>query len=149
MNQADLDRRVRLHIYERFEQKGRPPTTEETADALGVSPDQAAQAYRRLHEDHVIVLEPGTVDVWMANPFSARPTSFRVVAGERWWWGTCTWDAPGILGMLGLDGVVATECPDCGEPVDLQIRGGELQPVDAVAHFAVPARKWWDDIGFT
>ena len=149
MSDADLDRRVRLHIYERFAEAGRPPTAEETGEALDVSSERAAEAYRRLHEGHVIVLDPGTVDVWMANPFSARPTSFRVVADERWWWGNCAWDAPGILGMLGLDGVVATECPDCGEMQDLQIRGGELQPVEAVAHFAVPARKWWDDIGFT
>lgn len=149
MSDADLDRRVRLHIYERFAEEGRPPTAEETADALDVSSQQAADAYRRLHEGHVIVLEPGTVDVWMANPFSARPTSFRVVAGERWWWGTCTWDALGILATLDIDGVVATECPDCGAPLELRIRGGELQPVEAVAHFAVPARKWWDDIGFT
>jgi hypothetical protein len=149
VSDADLDRRVRLHIYQRFAQESRPPTTEEIADALDVLPEQAGESYRRLHEAHAIVLEPGTVDVWMANPFSAQPTSFRVVAGERWWWGTCTWDAPGILGMLGLDGLVATECPDCGEPLELRIRGGELQPVEAVAHFAVPARKWWDDIGFT
>jgi Alkylmercury lyase len=149
VSQADLDRRVRLHIYQRFAEEGRPPTAEQTAEALGAEPQEVAEAYGRLADGHVIVLEPGTIDIWMANPFSARPTSFRVTAGDRWWWGTCTWDAPGILALLGVDGTATTKCPDCGKPLELRIAGGELQPIDAVAHFAVPARKWWDDIGFT
>jgi hypothetical protein len=148
-DQGSVDRRVRLHIYERFAEEGRPPTTGQTADAIGEDAADVAQAYRRLAEGRVIVLEPGTVDVWMANPFSARTTSFRVEAGDRRWWGTCAWDAPGILAALGLDGVVKTSCPDCDAPLELRIEGGELRALEAVAHFAVPARRWWEDIGFT
>jgi hypothetical protein len=144
-----LDRDVRLHIYDRFAEEGRPPTYGQTADALGRDRTDVAHAFRRLAEGHVIVLEPGTLDVWMANPFSARPTSFRVQAGGRLWWGNCAWDGPGILAMLGLDGTVRTSCPDCDEPLELRIEDGELQPIEAVAHFAVPARRWWEDIGFT
>jgi hypothetical protein len=51
--------------------------------------------------------------------------------------------------MVGADGVVDTSCPDCGEPLELRIGDGELEPVDAVVHFAVPAARWWDNIGFT
>jgi hypothetical protein len=148
-DQDALDGRVRLHIYERFARAGRPPTCELTADALGRDPADVVHAFRRLAEGHVIVLEPGTLDVWMANPFSARPTSFRVEAGDRWWWGNCAWDGPGILAVLGLDGAVRTSCPDCEEPLELRIEAEELQPIQAVAHFAVPARRWWEDIGFT
>lgn len=141
---------VRLHIYETFVAEGRPPAVPETAEALGISEDQAAEAYRRLAEGHVIVLDPGTLDVWMANPFSARPTGFRVhTADGRRYFGTCTWDAPGVLAMLGADGTVSTVCHDCDDPLTLEVRGGELQPVEAVGHFAVPAARWWEDIGFT
>jgi DNA-binding transcriptional MocR family regulator len=144
-----LDRDVRLHIYGRFVEEERPPTVQETARALGFATMEVSDAYRRLADGRVIVLEPGTLDVWMAKPFSARPTSFRVETGDRRYWGTCVWDAPGILAMLGDDGDVSTTCPDCDEPMAMQVRGVSLEPLEAVAHFSVPAAQWWDDIGFT
>jgi hypothetical protein len=85
----------------------------------------------------------------MANPFSAVPTPFRVLADDgRSWWGNCIWDALGILAMLAVDGIVDTTCPDCGEPLQLRIERERLEPVEAVVHFAVPAARWWDNIGF-
>jgi hypothetical protein len=32
--------------------------------------------------------------------------------------------------------------------MQLEVRGSELE-AEGVAHFAVPAGQWWDDIGFT
>jgi alkylmercury lyase-like protein len=144
------DSDVRLHIYRTFVRTGRPPTAAESVRALGISEEEAADAYRRLHDGHVIVLEPDSLDVWMANPLSARPTGFQVrTADGRSYFGTCSWDGPGVLAMLGQDGTVSTTCPDCDEPLTMEIKGGELQPLDVVAHFAVPAARWWEDIGHT
>jgi len=146
----DLDNRVRLHLYERFVEDGRPPSAEDTGHALGIAPDEAAAAYRRLEQARVIVLAPGTTNVWMANPLSAVPTRFRVITDDgRSWWGNCVWDGLGVLAMVGADGIVDTSCPDCGENIELRVKDSELQPVDAVVHFAVPARRWWENIGFT
>lgn len=146
----DVDNRVRLHIYERFVADGRPPTAAETAEALRIVPDEAEDAYRRLEEARVIVLAPGTTNVWMANPLSAVPTRFRVVTDDgRSWWGNCVWDGLGVLAMVGADGMVDTSCPDCGAKIELRVEDGELQPADAVIHFAVPAARWWENIGFT
>jgi hypothetical protein len=150
MDQSALDNDVRLYLYRHFVEHAQPPSVGETAEALGISEGEAGRGYRRLAEGHVIVLEPGTLDVWMANPLSARPTPFRVRTDDgREYFGNCTWDAPGVLGMLHTDGVVDTTCPDCDEPLRLEIRDGELQPLRAVGHFAVPAARWWDDIGYT
>jgi hypothetical protein len=146
---AAFDNEVRLHIYRRFAEDGRPPSVDQTAEALRAQPEEVGRGYRRLAEGRVIVLDPGTTDVWMANPFCAKPTAFRVEAGDRWWWGTCTWDAPGILAMLGLDGSVTTSCPDCGHPLELRVEEGKLQRAEAMGHFAVPAARWWEDIGYT
>jgi hypothetical protein len=147
---AAFDDEVRLHLYRRFVEDGRPPCVAETAEALGMPDRDATRAYRRLAEAHVIVLEPGTDEVWMAAPLSARPTPFPVrTADGREYFGNCSWDAPGVLAMLGVDGLVDTSCPDCGDPLGLEVREGELQPVRAVGHFAVPAAQWWDDIGYT
>jgi hypothetical protein len=146
----DLDNRVRLHVYERFVADGRPPTAEETGRALGIGADEAAAAYRRLEQGRVIVLSPGTTNIWMANPLSAVPTRFRVVTDDgRSWWGNCAWDGLGVLAMVGADGLVDTSCPDCGEKIELRVADNELQSVDAVVHFAVPAARWWENIGFT
>lgn len=70
-------------------------------------------------------------------------------AGERAWWANCAWDALGIAAATGRDVKIATECADCGAPLALAVRGGMLAAGKGVAHFAVPAARWWDDIGYT
>ena len=138
-----------MHLYERFVEDGRPPSVAATAAALGLGESEAAEAYRRLHEAHVIVLAPGTADVWMAAPLSAVPTPFKVETERGSFFGNCIWDGLGTVAMLGRSGRVETTCPDCREPLAFEVRAGELEPVDAVMHYAVPAARWWDDIGFS
>jgi hypothetical protein len=110
---------------------------------------EAAEAYRRLAEAHVIVLEPETTTVRMAAPLSAVPTPFRVETERGAFFGNCIWDGLGTVAMLGRNGRVVTACPDCREPLVFTVRDGELEPLDAVVHYAVPAARWWDDIGFS
>jgi hypothetical protein len=85
----------------------------------------------------------------MANPLSARPTPFRAEVGARRWYGACIWDALGILAMVHADGTVRTACPDCSEPLVLTVSNADVGGDPGVAHFAVPAAQWWDDIGYT
>ena len=144
-----LDNRVRVHVYGRFAADGRPPSHEETAEALGLSVEEAEAAYLRLGDERVFILAPNTATIWAANPLCASPSAFPVEADGRLWYGICIWDALGIPAMLGTDGSVSTPCPDCGESLVFDVRGGELRPVDAVVHFAVPARRWWENIAFT
>jgi hypothetical protein len=145
----ELDNRVRVHVYGRFAADGRPPSYEDTAEALGLSPEDAEAAYLRLGAERVFILAPNTTTIWAANPLCASPSAFPVEADGRLWYGICIWDALGIPAMLGTDGSVSTPCPDCGESLVFDVRGGELRPVDAVVHFAVPARRWWENIAFT
>jgi len=142
---SSTDERVRSYVYERFVALGSPPTAAEAAEALGLD---AAAAYRRLADEHVIVLKPGTDEIWMAAPLSARPTPFLVTTPLGTYFGNCVWDALGIAAMLGHDARVDTDCADCGATMRLDVRGGELE-AEGVAHFAVPAARWWEDIGFT
>jgi hypothetical protein len=148
IQRSSTDDRVRLYLFRRFVDTGVPPTAAQTAGVLGLSEDEAGAAYRRLADAHTIVLEPGTTDVWMAAPLSARPTAFLVTAGGRRLYGNCVWDALGIAAMLDVDARIDTDCDDCGEAIVLQVRDGGLEG-EGVAHFAVPAASWWDDIGFT
>ena len=148
MDERDL--RIRNHVYASFVADGRPRTAGETAAALGLEADDVAHAYRRLHDAHALVLRPGTTEIRMLNPFSAVETPHRVEAGGRSWFANCAWDALGIPAALHTDASVGSECADCGEPLELEVRDGELvRGAELVVHFVVPARRWWDDIAFT
>jgi alkylmercury lyase-like protein len=148
LNPFDLD--FRRHVYFSVVADGRPPTVAETAVSFEREPAEIADAYRRLHDGRALVLFPDTTDVWMAHPFCFAPTPHRVQAGGRTWTGSCAWDALGIPGALHGDGHVDSECACCDEALALEVRDGELvEGGDLLAHFLVPARRWWDDIGFT
>lgn len=148
MDSFDLD--VRRHVYFSVVANGRPPTTVETAAAFELPEADVAAAYRRLHDAHALVLFPETTDVWMANPFCFAPTPHRVTAGGLVWTGTCCWDSLGIPGALHADGRVETECACCGEALELVVREGAVaEGADILCHILVPARRWWDDVGFT
>jgi Alkylmercury lyase len=146
---SSVVRDVKLFVYRRFVEKGAPPTVADVAMSLELSGEDTEAAFRELEAGRVLVFEPGTLDIWMANPLSARPTGFRVTAPSGSWWGTCVWDAFGIPAMLGEDATIATSDPATGEQFELRVEDGELAPVEAVAHFSVPARRWWDDIGYS
>ncbi len=51
--------------------------------------------------------------------------------------------------MLGADARIATVCGDCDEPMSLTVRGGTLLETEGTVHFALPAARWWNDVGFT
>jgi hypothetical protein len=116
---------------------------------FGLTPAQVEQALYRLQTADALVLIPGSPYIWMAEPFSAVPTSFLVRSGGRQWWGNCIWDALAILALLRLDGTVSTACPSSGQALLVTVADGALVDSQGVVHFAVPARDWWRDIGFT
>ncbi|HEY3262681.1 MAG TPA: organomercurial lyase [Pseudonocardiaceae bacterium] len=148
MDAFDLD--IRRHVYFSVVANGRPPTTTETAAAFDRPGADIAAAYRRLHDAHALVLFPDSTDIWMANPFCFALTPHRVEAAGRTWTGSCAWDALGIPGALHADGRIQSECACCNERVVLRVQDGVLvDGDDLLVHILVPARRWWDDIGFT
>lgn len=143
-----IDADVRLAVYRFFVDHGRAPVPFEIADVVGAGQAHVEQALRRLADGHVLVLAPGTPYIWMANPLSAIPSPFSVETGGRGWFGNCIWDALGIIAMLGGTGTVTTRCPDCGDSLTVQVDDDRLVSGDGVVHYAIPALRWWDDIGF-
>ncbi len=145
---TEFDNEVRVAVYRAFVDEGRAPVPAEIAEIVSATPGEVEDAFRRLHDAHVLVLAPGTPYIWMANPLSALPTPSTVTVADKTYWGNCIWDSLGIVAMLGSNGTVAARCPDCGEELALEIRDGDLSASDYAVHFAVPAAHWWDDIGF-
>ena len=143
------DLRLRNESYRLFVSLGRAPTVGEVADALGATDDDVRDGWRRLHDAHALVLDDDGASIRMANPFSAVPTAFRVHADGRDWFANCAWDAFGICAALHVDGRIETACPDCAEPLAIEVRNGEPDDTSLLFHCLVPARYWWDDIVFT
>jgi hypothetical protein len=144
-----LERDVRLYIYQQFIAASVAPSVAETAAALSRGPDEIDRAYRALADSRAIVLRPGTTTVWMAMPFSNAQTPFTVISGGRAYYANCAWDAFGVAALLGADSRIFTTCPDCGGAIERKIAGDSLTDSRGVVHFALPRRRWWDDIGFT
>jgi hypothetical protein len=143
------DLALRSLTYRLFVQLGRAPTARDVADAGGHGVAEVVSGWRRLHDQHALVLDPATGEILMANPFSAVPTAFRVEAGGHQWHANCAWDAFGICAALHADGRVVTSCPDCGEALTLEVRDARPDDETLLFHCLVPAAHWWDDIVFT
>ncbi|HWG55804.1 MAG TPA: organomercurial lyase [Gaiellaceae bacterium] len=147
MDERDLE--LRNLTYGLFVELGRAPSAQEVGERAGASRDEVEASWRRLHDAHALVLNPATLELRMANPFSAVPTAYRVHAGDRWWYANCAWDAFGICAALHSDGRIETSCPDCGEPIAVEVRDERPDDPSLLFHCLVPAERWWADIVFT
>jgi hypothetical protein len=139
---------TRVAIYSHLIATGRAPTVVETAEQLGRDAAEVEREYIELAESRVITFAPSTRSIWMAHPFSATPTPYRVESGGITYWANCAWDALGIAAMLGRDTHCTCRCPDCAESIDLSVSGGAVGD-DAVVHFVVAARRFWENVAYT
>jgi Alkylmercury lyase len=142
VDESDLVLRRRTYAF--FAERGHAPAPAE----LG-APEAVVAGWRRLHDEHALVLDPATDELRMLNPFSVVATAYRVDAAGRWWYANCAWDAFGICAALHVDGRIETSCPDCGEPVAVEVRNKLPDDRSLLFHCLVPAAHWWDDIVFT
>ena len=142
-----FERQVRAIVIQTLRDTGAAPTTGAIGNLFGVDASRVSAALHALAAAHRLVLVPGTDAVMMAHPFSGVASDFRVTVGARTWFANCVWDGLAILALLG-DGTLATHSPATGAPIALTARHGAVAG-DAVVHFPVPARHFWDDIVFT
>jgi len=140
---------VRIHVFREAAATARVPQAPEIASAIGQPEADVRAALRHLAANKVLILAPNDGNIWAANPFCAVPSGFRVDAAGKRYWGICIWDAMGIAAALGKDVVISASCGDCGERMVVEVRDSQLARGEGIVHFAIPARNWWDNIGFT
>ena len=140
---------IRNVTYHLFVDRGRAPTVADVATAAASTADEIRAAWRRLHDAHAIVLDPGTSELRMANPFSAVATAYRVHAAGRSWFANCAWDAFGICAALHVDGRIETYALTATRPSSARYAAARPGDESLLFHCLVPASAWWDDIVFT
>lgn len=146
----DLATAVKMHIYETIAETTRPPNVSQVAQVMGLPVADAQQAFETLAGQRLLVLEPGDRSrIRMAPPFSGIKTSMLAHVAGKTYYANCSWDALGVAAALGQDADIDAHCAHSGEPLPIRVRGRQVEPLACVAHFAVPAALWWQDIVYT
>ena len=150
MPDQDLDTEVKLTIYALIADTGRIPNSSQVSRKMGIDEKDVLEAFKRLHAKRLILPEPGDpTRIRMAPPFSGIPTKFPVEANGRKYYANCVWDAYGIAAALHCDAISHAFDGHTGEPLTLEVKNGAPVLKPYLAHFAVPAAHWWDDLVFT
>ena len=145
-----IDLKVKLAIYRITAETGTVPGSAEIAQSVDVDEAKVLGAFERLHAKRLLVPEPGDPSrIRMAPPFSGVPTAFPVDANSKRYFANCVWDAYGIAAALHANAIIPASDGHTGESLTLEVKNGEPVSKPYVAHFAVPAAHWWDDIVFT
>ena len=152
---------VRHFVYNHFADTTLPPRVDDTARHFSISNEEASELYRELHNHHAFFLEPETLTIHMANPFSGIPTDFKVHANGKTYFANCAWDMLGIPAALHTDAVIDAVCTESNQAVQLEIRDGQIHAQGGVTaaedgglsemriHFPLPFAHWYDDLVFT
>ena len=150
MSEPTLAQHVRLSIYERFLDQGRPPLIEELMTAFGLTRPQTVDALRELVDSRSLAVVTGTSRILMAWPFSAIATPYVVTAGGRTYFANCSWDAIAFHSMLGEAAVdIDSFCHHCARPIRIELRDGRattVDPASTIVYLALRPTEWWEDI---
>ena len=151
---------IRHFVYTHFADTTHPPSVEETAAHFNITTEEASDYYKELHNRHAFFLEPETLTIRMANPFSGIPTDFKVHADGKTYYANCAWDMLGIPVLLHTDAVIEAKFTESNEAVQLEVKDGNIAQAavpggeDAASstllvHFPLPFARWYDDLTFT
>ena len=117
---------VRHFVYQHFTDTTYPPSVEDTAIHFNISTEEASNYYKELHNRHAFFVEPETLSIRMANPFSGIPTDFKVHANGKIYYANCAWDMFGIPAVLDTDAIIEAACTDSNELVRIEIINSQI-----------------------
>ena len=146
---SEFDLQVRYQIYRFFADNCIAPSYQQIANLITADDENVRISFHKLHEWHMIFLEHDSDSIRMANPFSAIPTKFKVISGNKQWWANCAWDSLGIAAALKIDVQIKASYPDTQETVDLQVDNGIVNGKGHIVYFPLPCGHWYDDLIFT
>src|ERR1051325_6591930 len=140
---------LRQHVYDVLLANGRPPLARQIGAHFGTSEAEAKAAIASIRIGKALLPHPVTGEIWMAGPFASEPTAYVVRGKATTWFANCAWDMFGVAAIAGQNTTVETWCTDCRERMTIAASPSEAPKGEAVVHLLVPARRWYDDVGFT
>ncbi|HJR79225.1 MAG TPA: organomercurial lyase [Anaerolineales bacterium] len=140
---------VRAFVYSHFVETALPPSVEDTARHFNIDIEVASALYKELHNRHAFFLEPNSLNIRMANPFSGVPTDFKVHTNGKTYYANCAWDMLGIPAALHTDAVIEAMCTENNDQVQLEVNNGRITNYELLVHFPLPFARWYDDLVFT
>lgn len=140
---------VRHEVYRTVRAHGLPPTIAELSTQFETGADDIRSLLQELAASRVLVLQTDSGEILMAPPFSAVPTPFLVETARHASYANCAWDALGVPIMLGQRAQISTSCGCCGDAIGLAVDCDSPPHGTDMLHFAIPARRWCDDLVFT
>jgi hypothetical protein len=149
MNDYSLLWQVRHFVYNHFADTTQPPSVEDTARHFNITKEEASEYYEELHNRHAFFLDSETLTICMANPFSGIPTDFKVHANGNTYYANCAWDMLAIPVALRSDAVIEAVCTESNEPIQLEVKNGQITNNQLLIHFTLSFSRWYDDLVFT
>jgi hypothetical protein len=140
---------IRHFVYNHFADTTIQPSVDITAAHFNISTEEASEYYRELNNRHALFLEPETLTIRMANPFSGIPTDFKVHANGKTYFANCAWDMLGVPALLKCDAVMDAKFTESNELVQLEVKDGKVTNSELLVHFPLPFSRWYDDLVFT
>ena len=140
---------IRVFVYDWIVAHGEPPTTQDIGAHLCITSAEARDAIANLNIGKTVLCNPADGEIWMAGPFAAAETPYRVIGEHASWWANCAWDSLGIAAIVGEDVTVEASCADCGDPMRVRVKRGQGVQGAGLIHLLVPMREWYRDIGYT
>jgi len=152
---------IRHFVYTHFADTTYAPSVDETAAHFNITTAEAGEYYKELNNRHAFFLEPETLTVRIAAPFSGIPTDFKVHADGKTYYANCAWDMLGIPAALHTDAVIEAKFTESNESVQLEIKNGNIYALGGIPaaedddgsnlliHFPLPFARWYDDLVFT
>lgn len=121
------------HIMHTLVESGHAPHYAEIARALRCPVPEGRQLLLDVMQAYPIGwLHPDTDYIASFPPLNSLPTQYRVtVRGEQRWFAQCGFEATSVTWLfLGATVRVDAPCLDCGDPMVVEMRDGELVGVD-------------------
>lgn len=115
---------VRLSIFERFLKEVQAPVVEELMTKFSLPREAVTAVLDELVAARHIALVPGSARILMVFPFSAIPTTYRVLSRGQEYFANCAWDAVAFHAMLGAAVRVESFCHHCAAPISIELRDG-------------------------
>jgi hypothetical protein len=142
---------VRKYLFDSFLEQGEGPVLEDIMQMYNLSRQATSTILHDLETNRTLVLVPGTVRVYMVNPFSNVPTPFKVSTGGRGYFAASAVDAMGFHPMLhDQDTTINSYCHHCAMPLRVRLKNGKVAEDsnndETIVSITVPARNWWDNI---